>query len=107
MTTGSYGTVCALLETEPDFRVVGEACDGDETIRLVRELKPSILLLDRQMPRRTGLEVSRELAKLPTAVGTIIRAAQVETSSMVEAIQFGARAVVLESSASDVLFECI
>jgi two-component system, NarL family, nitrate/nitrite response regulator NarL len=97
----------ALLETEPGFRVVGEACDGEETIRLVRELKPSILLLDLQMPRRTGLEALHELAKLPTPVRTIILAAEVETSSMVEAIQFGARAVVLKSAASDVLFECI
>jgi len=97
----------ALLETEPGFRVVGEASEGEEAIRLVRELKPSILLLDLSMPRCPGLEALRELSKLSTPVRTIILAAEIETSSMVEAIQFGARAVVLKSSASDVLFECI
>jgi two-component system, NarL family, nitrate/nitrite response regulator NarL len=96
-----------LLETEPGFRVVGEAGDGDETVRLVHELKPAILLLDLSMPRRTGLEALRELARVSAPVRTIILAAEVATSSMVQAIQFGARGVVLKYSASDVLFECI
>lgn len=96
-----------LLETEPDFRVVGEAGDGEEAIRLVGELKPAILLLDLSMPRCTGLEALRELAKLSTPVRTIILAAAVEKSSILQAIQLGARAVVLKHSASDVLFECI
>jgi DNA-binding NarL/FixJ family response regulator len=96
-----------LLETEPGFRVVGEAGDAKKTIRLVRELKPAILLLDLSMPRRTGLEVLRELAKLSMSVRTIALAAEVETSWIVQVRQFGARAVVLKSSSCNVLFECI
>ncbi len=55
-----------LLEAEPGMRVVGEAADGEETVKLVRELKPKILLLDLSMPRVTGLEALRELSKLGT-----------------------------------------
>ena len=96
-----------LLEAEGDFRIVGEAGDGEEALELVRQLKPDILLLDLAMPRRTGLDALRELVKLSTPVRTIILAAAVEKAEMVEAIQLGARAVVLKHSASDVLFDCI
>src|SRR5262249_36771277 len=62
---------------------------------------------DLSMSRRSGLEALRELAKLATPVRTIILAAAVERSEIVHAVRFGARAVVLKHSASDVLFECI
>ena len=96
-----------LLETEPGFHVVGEACDGEEAIKLVRELKPDILLLDFRMPRRPGLEALRELARSSIPVRTIILAAEVERAEIVEAIQLGARGVVLKDSASEVLVDCI
>ena len=96
-----------LLETQPGFRIVGEACDGEEAIKLVRELKPDILLLDFRMPRRPGLEALRELAASSSPVRTIILAAEVAKTEIVEAIQLGARGVVLKESATEVLVECI
>ena len=53
-----------LLEAEGDLCVVGEACDGIETVKAVRQLKPDILLLDILMPRQSGLEALREIASL-------------------------------------------
>ena len=96
-----------LLETERGFHVVGEACDGEEAIKLVRELKPDILLLDFRIPRRPGLEALRELARSSIPVRTIILAAEVDRAEIVEAIQLGARGVVLKDSASQVLVDCI
>ncbi len=51
-----------LLESEREFKVVGEACDGVEAVNMVRQLKPEILLLDLAMPRRPGLEALREMS---------------------------------------------
>lgn len=52
----------ALIETEPDLTVVGEAGDGEEALRAARRLAPDVVLLDVRMPRRDGLSVVRELA---------------------------------------------
>jgi PleD family two-component response regulator len=44
-----------LLEAEPDYKVIGEASDGAEAVKLVRQLKPDILLLDDAMPKYDGM----------------------------------------------------
>jgi len=98
-----------LLESEPDFKVVGEACDGVEAVKLVRQLKPEILLLDLAMPRRPGLEALREMNSGPTSssVRVILLTAAAEKDQIVEALQLGARGVVLKDSATQILLKSI
>lgn len=96
-----------LLETEPDFQVVGQAADGREAVKLVREVQPEILLLDLSMPRLPGLEVLRELSESASPVRTILLAAAIEKEQIVEALQMGARGVVLKESATQLLFKGI
>src|SRR6266498_470537 len=62
----------ALLALQPDFLVIGEAADGDEALRLAIELRPDVLLLDFSMPKKTGLEVLRELQCGPARIRTIL-----------------------------------
>ena len=100
-----------LLEAEPDLKVLGEASDGAEAVKLARQLKPDILLLDLAMPRHPGLEALRDLSAASpgnaTPVRVILLTAAAEKSQIVEALQLGARGVVLKDSATQLLLRAI
>src|SRR5579863_1887009 len=96
-----------LLESERDFRVIGEACDGVEAVKMVRQLQPEILLLDLAMPRRPGLEALREMSSDTNSVRVILLTAAAEKDQIVEALQLGARGVVLKDSATQILLKSI
>ncbi|MGE0406908.1 MAG: response regulator [Candidatus Korobacteraceae bacterium] len=96
-----------LLESEPDFKVVAEASDGAEAVALATQHPPDILLLDLAMPRSPGMEALRELADSKSPVHIILLTAAIERAQMVEALQLGARGIVLKESATEVLFRCI
>lgn len=97
-----------LLEAEPDMKVIGEAKDGAEAVRLARQLKPDIMLLDLAMPKHPGLEALRELSSGGSnSVRVILLTAAAEKNQIVEALQLGARGVVLKDSATQLLLKAI
>jgi two-component system, NarL family, nitrate/nitrite response regulator NarL len=97
----------ALLETEPGFSVVGGASDGAEALKLVRRLKPDVLLLDLAMPRLPGLDALRTLAESCTGVRTLVLTAATRREEVVAALQLGARGVVLKDAEPAILFSSI
>jgi len=96
-----------LLEAEPGMRIVGEAVDGEETITVVGQLKPHVLLLDLLLPKLSGLEVLAELSKLGTQTRTIMLTAAIEREQVIEALQLGVRGIVLKHSALQLLLKSI
>jgi len=96
-----------LLEADKGFKVVAEACDGVEAVDFARKFQPEILLLDLAMPRRPGLEALRELNHQSAQVRVILLTAAAEREQIVEALQLGARGVVLKDCGTEILMKSI
>ncbi len=62
----------ALLDAEPDIKVVGEASDGAHAVRLARQTRPDLILMDIRMPGVDGLVATRQIASDPTLSGVRI-----------------------------------
>ena len=87
-----------MLESEPGFEVVGEAEDGDVAITETLGLEPDILLLDVQMPRLPGLEALRAIMSKSPRVKIIMLTSTISTQQIIEALQIGARGIVLKDA---------
>jgi len=96
-----------LLEAEPDFAIVGEASDGRDAIELAHRLEPDVIVLDLLMPRVSGLDVLRELTEAHSRTRVIVLTASIEKQQLVNALQLGARGVILKESVTHELVRAI
>jgi two-component system nitrate/nitrite response regulator NarL len=89
------------------FEVVGEADSGEDTVRVVRSVRPDLLLLDLRMPRMSGLDALRELTASGDSLRTILLAGTIERSDLITAVDLGVRGVLLKDATTELLFEAI
>jgi two-component system nitrate/nitrite response regulator NarL len=96
-----------MLNVDQGMEVIGEASDGDEAITETLELLPDILLLDLQMPRLPGLEAMRAIMSGSPTVKILLLTSTITTQQIIEALQIGARGIVLKDALADHLTTAI
>jgi len=96
-----------MLQADNHMRIVAEARDGAEALNMVRTLRPDILLLDLAMPSMPGMDALRELTSETISTRTIVLTGLVDKRQILEALQLGARGVVLKDAVVEHLSACI
>ena len=95
-----------LLEME-GFEVVGQATDGLEAVKLVRELNPEIAVLDRSMPLLNGIDAAREIRRASPGTQLILLTMDTDENHLLEALRAGFRGCVLKSYEAGELIQAI
>jgi two-component system response regulator DesR len=101
------GALAALLGIEPDIRVVGQATDGKEALRLTMKHRPDVLLSDIEMPEMTGLEVASALKQRGSPTRVIILTTFARPGYLRRAMEAGAAGYLLKDSPAAALAEAV
>jgi DNA-binding NarL/FixJ family response regulator len=96
-----------LLEAEPGFQVVGEACDGREGLELIRRLKPDVAVLDITLPGHNGLDMARTVAAESPGTKVILLTMHRESPYVIEALDAGVHGYVIKTEAGGDLLRAI
>ena len=96
----------ALLDTQPDFTVVGTACDGTEAVRICGELSPDVALMDVRMPVMDGIEATRQLAG-PNGPRILILTTFDLDEYVYDALRAGASGFLLKDVTAERLFDAV
>ena len=97
----------SLLELSGDIRIVAEAEDGEQALTVIRREKPDAVLLDVRMPRRTGIEVLREMRRDGDLPPTILLTTFDDDDALLEGVKAGARGYLLKDVTLEQLTEAI
>ena len=96
-----------LLESTKDIQVIAEAGDGEEAQALIQKHKPDVAVLDIQMPKATGIDVTRWVRANMSGVGVLILTAYDDEPYVMAVLQAGANGYVLKTARADELIRAV
>ncbi len=88
----------ALISSDPDTELVGEATDGEEAVARALELRPDVILMDFDMPEMDGIEATRKILEARPNTSILMVTMSEEDESVVAAVRAGARGYVLKDA---------
>ncbi len=97
----------AVLGTQPDFRVIGEAESGAEAVQKVVELRPDVVMLDLEMPGMDGVETLRRLREDDPDIRVIVFTAFDTDERILAVVQAGAQGYLLKGAPRDQIFQAV
>src|SRR2546422_757047 len=92
-----------LLEADPRIKIVGEASDGTEAVRLAGSLKPDVVLMDLKMPNLDGIGATREITQNHPDVKVLILTTFDADNHVIQALKAGASGYILKNSRVDAI----
>lgn len=96
-----------LLKPQPDFEVVGEACNGEEALKYSEQLHPDVILMDLRMPVMDGAAATRQLHTSHPEIRVIALTTFDEDAVVFEALRAGAIGYLLKDASTEKLYEAI
>lgn len=90
-------SIKSVLEQERDLEVIGEACDGEEAIRLADDLQPDIILMDIAMPRLDGLEATRRIKASHPDIAVLVLTIHSDDQHIIGILEAGAAGYLTKS----------
>jgi len=87
-----------ILEDDPEIRVVGEASDGSEAVKLAEDLKPQVIVMDMAMPGLNGMQASIEILKVLPKTAILILSMYSEENYVRNALEAGAKGYILKNA---------
>jgi DNA-binding NarL/FixJ family response regulator len=97
----------ATLEREPDFEIVGEASDGIEAWRVIREIKPDVALVDIRMPGEDGVGLVRRVKESGLAVNSLMLTSYDAQQYVMASLRAGAKGYILKTASPEELSRAI
>ena len=87
-----------MLEDEPDMEVVGEAGDGEQSIKLAKELHPQVVVMDCALPGMNGLQATRQIIENSPDTAVLMLSMHTESTWVRQAIDAGAKGYILKDA---------